>query len=753
MLDLTNCDREPIHIPNAIQPHGVLLVVEPEDFCILQVSDNTEAWLGQPAETLLRSALANWIDSAAIEQIQRCLSADFEVVNPLRLVVSDRPFDAIVHGVDGLIVLELEPTAAEPAINFFDFYRFVKSPLDRFQQADNLDYLCQAIVQTVKEITGFDRVMVYRFHKDGVGSVIAEACQAELEPFLGLHYPATDIPNQARALYQRNPLRLIPDATYRPVTLVPEINPVTQQPLNMSQCVLRSVSPLHLEYLHNMQVTASMSISLVQGQHLWGLIACHHASPKRIPYSTRTLCEFIGQVAAIEIKNKEESQSLDYRLKLAMTESRLIESIAQAKDLFQILEQYPQELLSLVNATGAVIYYQNQQICLGTTPQSEQVSALIQWLEHPLSQETCYCTTSLSKDYPDATDFADVGSGLLALTLSRLQNIYILWFRPEVVQTIHWGGQPDKRQTRAEDGTIQISPRTSFALWQEIMGGQSEPWLDCELEIAQEFRSSLLSLLMRNADELVQVNRELSRSNDELDAFAYIASHDLKEPLRGIHNYASFLIEDYGDRLDEDGVHKLNTLMRLTQRMEDLINSLLHFSRLGRVELNLIQTDLNLLVRDVLETLKVSRKTDEAEILVPQLLPVIRCDRIQINELFSNLLSNAIKYNESPQKRIEVGWLSDELAQEKLAQQGITTPSGQVPQVFYVMDNGIGIRDRHLDTIFRIFKRLHGPQRYGGGTGAGLTIVKKIVERHSGIIWVESIYGEGTTFYFTLQAG
>jgi two-component system, chemotaxis family, sensor kinase Cph1 len=232
------------------------------------------------------------------------------------------------------------------------------------------------------------------------------------------------------------------------------------------------------------------------------------------------------------------------------------------------------------------------------------------------------------------------------------------------------------------------------------------------------------------------MNFELQRSNEELDSFAYIASHDLKEPLRGIHNYANFLMEDYADVLNEDGVAKLQTLVRLTQRMEDLINSLLHFSRLGRAELMRQNVNLHELVQQAIATLSIARPQSEVEFRLSQTLPSVECDRAQVNELFTNLISNAIKYNDKPQKWVEIGYINQDL----------------ISPIFYVRDNGIGILPQHLDKIFQIFRRLHGRDEFGGGTGAGLTIARKIVERHGGRIWVESTPSQGSTFYFTLSA-
>jgi signal transduction histidine kinase len=240
----------------------------------------------------------------------------------------------------------------------------------------------------------------------------------------------------------------------------------------------------------------------------------------------------------------------------------------------------------------------------------------------------------------------------------------------------------------------------------------------------------------RAESELEERNEELHRSNQELDDFAYIASHDLKEPLRGIHNYASFLLEDYADKLDDDGRSKLETLIRLSRRMETLIDSLLQFSRLGRVDLAIDDVDLNGVLEEVLDAIAINLKENGVAVRIPSPLPVVRCDRVRVRELYYNLIVNAMKYNDKPEKWIEVGWSRDGAA---------------APPAFWVRDNGIGIQEKHYESIFRIFKRLHGRDKFGGGTGAGLTIVKKIVERHSGRIWVDSASGEGTTIFFTLE--
>lgn len=752
-VELTNRDsfgdslctnREPIHIPGRIQPHGLLLVLSEPDLTIVQISSNSRSLLGYSPEELLNAPLDRLLDSQQLEMIADCLSKDFQSVNPLKIVIDTTVFDGILHRHAGLLILELEPSQTQEPSNFFGFYRLIKGAISKLQNAHTLSEMCAVMVQEVRQLTGFDRVMVYQFDAEGAGQVIAEDRTNANESYLELRYPATDIPDEAKQLFTLNWLRLIPDVQYTPVELIPLLNPLTDQPTDLSFAVLRSASPCHIEYLCNMGVRGSMTISLLKNKQLWGLIACHHNSPRYLSYEVRTACEFLGQVMSMELTTKEENEDLDYKIKLKSIQSNFVEIIPQHVNLLGGLLSDEANLLELVNATGAAIVWDDQFYTIGRTPDDNQLSDLLAWIETQV-EGNVYSTATLSSVYPAAESFSKIASGLLALAISRVNRNYILWFRPEVVQTVNWGGNPNGLD---DNGEVRFSPRKSFAAWQETVRGQSFAWKPCEIDAVLELRSAIVGLVLRQADELAKINLELERSNNELDSFAYIASHDLKEPLRGIHNYSSFLIEDYADVLSEDGVSKLQTLVRLTQRMEDLINSLLHFSRLGRVELDFKQTDLNELVAAVLDVFRISLEQTNVEIRIPRSLPTVMCDRVQMSEVFTNLISNAIKYNDRAAKWVELGFLEPVKSSRKRQMDDGDAP--EMVTTFYVRDNGIGIPDHHLSNVFRIFKRLHGPTKYGGGTGAGLTIAKKIVERHGGDIWVESIAGEGSTFYFTL---
>jgi len=742
---LTDCDREPIHIPGLIQPHGVLLVLQEPDLTVIQVSANTFELIGHPPKDILGKPLLALLTPKQIAAIRQCLSEDFEYMNPLDISIKREAkllrFDGIVHRQNALIILELEPRQKSQKADFFEFYQRVKNTITKIQKAPTLLEMSDAVVKEVRKATGFDRVMVYQFDAEGAGRVIAEDRAEALTPYLGLHFPSSDIGEQAKQLYTLNWLRLIPDATYQPSALVPAHNPVDDRPTDLSLSVLRSVFPGHLEYISNMGVRASMSISLIQEQKLWGLIVCHHSTPRYVPYSVRTMCEFVGQVMSVELTNKEAHEDLDYKMTLKSLQGKLVESLSQSERFLDGLIQPDSNLLDLVSASGVAICAADQIICIGQTPPEAELPALRDWVKTQI-QHNQFETRSLAQLYPAAASFKAVASGLLALELSQFHQNYIFWFRREVVQTVNWGGNPNNPVEVTDSGETRLSPRKSFEKWQETVQGCSLPWRACEIEVVTELRSLIVGIILKQADDLAKINLELERSNTELDSFAYIASHDLKEPLRGIHNYSNFLMEDYAAVLDADGVAKLNTVVRLTQRMEDLINSLLHYSRLGRAELSRQPTNLAEVARQAIDTLSISQPQSSIEFRLPRSLPTIHCDRSQISELFTNLLTNAIKYNDKSEKWVEIGFTQSDSGD----------PEDPLLYTFYVRDNGIGIPPQHLERVFQIFKRLHTQDQYGGGTGAGLTIVQKIVERHGGKIWVESTLGEGSTFYFTLAA-
>ncbi len=751
-LTLTNCDSEPVQTPGCVQAHGALLVLDPADLTVLQASDNSEALLGHPPEELLGRPVVAVLGPDGEARLRAFLASEPTDRNPLYvLTLPDRgvvpPLDVTVHTIDGVAVVEFEATgrtdAGEP-----DYYALVKKTVNRLQTADTLRQFCDIAADEVRTLTGLDRVMVYKFHADGHGEVFAESKRADLDPWLGLHYPAGDIPKPARDVFTKIWVRPTPDVDGGLAEMVPLVNPETGQPLTMTHCALRGASIMYTEYLKNMKVTAGLTMPIRRAEDLWGLIACHHyAGPKFVPYQVRAACEFLAQVVSLQYKAAEDREHFAYRLKLDGVHQQLVAQAAHEGGLSAMTDGAP-VLLDGMAAGGAALYHSDRWWRVGTTPTEPELEALGEWLvgrpEFTSATRPLYATDALGRDYPPGTAFADVASGVLAFPLSRTNRNLMLWFRPETIHTIHWGGNPHEKPSVTGPYGPRLTPRASFELFAESVRGRSLPWMAVEVDAAARLRLLIMELVVSRAERLADLNTDLARSNDELDAFAYVASHDLKEPLRGIHKYAHQLLEDAAVA-DEEHRKKLEGLMRLTVRMDGLLDSLLHFSRVGRAALQLEETDLDEVLAEAVEMVGSRTADGRSEVIVPRPLPHVRCDRVRCREILVNLLSNALKYTDQKEKRIEVGFIDRNEAQPRGRPDGAAGHA-----IFYVKDNGIGIPAKHHGQVFKMFKRLHGRDEYGGGTGAGLTIVKRLVERHRGQVWLDSAPGAGTTFYFTL---
>ncbi|MBC8049863.1 MAG: GAF domain-containing protein [Chitinophagales bacterium] len=543
MVNLDNCDREPIHIPGAILPHGVMLVLDCTTLEILQAAGNTSALLGKPIQELL-GCPAETLFTPEQTQRMRGLGLESNLVKPRHFldpifrVTADYPLDASAHRSGGTLVLELEaadtadPYAAEPLAA-------VQVMVEGFGSASSLYNLCQMATDRVRGIAKYDRVMIYRFMADGSGWVIAESREPHLAPFLDLHYPAADIPPQARALYLKSWLRLITQVDYDPAPLTPTLNPDTGKPLDMSHAILRDVSPIHREYLRNMGVDASMSISIIVEGKLWGLIACHHNSTRRLPRHLRAVCELFGSMFSLQLEARYKSEQFEARLASRKVLQKLMLNLAGVDDYAYGLTQQSPNLLDYIHGgdvaldgmrRGAVAVRVDGLITsLGKTPNPEQMTALTEWLtSHMPEGEGVFETDRLGEVWPPAKEFATEASGLLAISVSRDPSDFIFWFRPELIETALWAGDPVKPM--GTDGG-RISPRKSFEVWKHTVRGRALPWTLAETDAAFDLRVSLLQVVLRRIEEATP---ERAKAHDRDKLLMAELDHRVKNTLANI---------------------------------------------------------------------------------------------------------------------------------------------------------------------------------------------------------------------------
>lgn len=514
-IDLDNCAREPIHIPGSIQPRGVLAVVREPDFEIRQVSANVADLLGVSVDEVLGRHLSALIGPAQAERVQQSASAfgDLRQRNPLELNLTvdgmSRPFDALLHREPGgVLLVELEIAFGERPFSFPNTYQAVRNSVEELNRASSMTELYDTTARAVRDLTGFDRVMVYRYDRDYNGEVVAECKQDDLNSFLGLHYPASDIPAQARAMYEKSWLRLISDVDYTPAPLVPTMDPASGTPLDLTHATLRSVSPIHIEYLQNMGVRASMSISLLRHGRLWGLIACHHyAGPHLPPYGARAAAEFLGSTLSLRLIDRFDDDQLRERLaSQSMLAHVTAATLNESESVASALLGTP-SLLDLLPSAGVVVSLGGEYHELGSVPPADVVAQVVTWARG--AGEEMASTERLS----DALPGLDLHEAAGALALNLPDEQYVVWFRQEVLRAVDWGGDPHNKAIAVREGDgVRLSPRKSFERWREVVDKCCEAWAPIQVETAEALRSHLVEELYRRTRGAFRVAEMLQRS-------------------------------------------------------------------------------------------------------------------------------------------------------------------------------------------------------------------------------------------------
>lgn len=736
IVNLTNCEQEPIHVPGSIQPHGFLVAID-KDFVIRYTSANVNDFASLEVEEILQNPIELLIGNNQLAEFLYYINhLQEKLTSPHIINIDNTQFQCVIHKSNDLLICEFEPvseqiprvsTVYDQAINFAKY----------MGQSMTLQQLCDNVATEIRALTGYDRVMVYRFDKEYNGEIFAESKSDDHEPFLGLHYPHTDIPIQARQLYIKNLLRLIVDINYTPVPIFTKEH-ATNESLDLSHSTLRSVSPIHVEYLKNMGVGATLTISLIHEGKLWGLIACHHYSYKYLDHYTRIAAQLQGHFLTSQIQVREMAEEYIVAATINKSlETLLNQTFLPERASLNDLVNQPQ-ILEICHAAGVAVILNEVVYKAGKTPDDDTILKIATWAKKRTSKGV-YSTSSLPKHFPEAEEWCSTASGILYYQLGVVHNETIIWFRPESLQTINWSGDPEKAIVKDING---LSPRKSFEKYQQIVKCQSYDWTKTELTAASTFSYSLqkfITLILLTEEETRQreLTKQLKESNLELENISWISTHDLKEPLRKIQLFSSRLL-DLEKNISPDVSITLQKMNASANRMQKLISDITNYSKIRHSEKSFEPIDLQELISKIEQELHEEIEEKNTEITTNGLssvegIPVI------VHQLFSNLIGNSLKFSKADvPARISI-------AQEAEPHLSPEPHDTRLYTKITITDNGIGFENEFSEKIFKIFTRLHASDKYPG-TGIGLALSKKIMQLHNGHIFAEGKKNEGAVF-------
>ena len=629
-LDLTGCDREPIHIPEAVQPHGLLFVVDPGSLEVRREAGRLEAvtgrdsWLGRSIAALLGEETVTRLREI-LETAPEGYAGRWEGANGLDYDVLARTNPA------GLIVeIEQSSQAARLGVELISRLDAAGASLER---AESLAAVCERAAEAFRGLTGFDRVMIYRFLDDAAGQVVAESCAEGMESFRNHRFPGSDIPRQARALYVRNPVRVIPHSDYQPQPL----RPAADAPLDMSDCALRSVSPIHLQYLRNMGVRASASMSIIVDDQLWGLVACHSPRPQLLPYELRMATTNLARVLSRQIKARADAELYRERLRLRQLEDDFVGSLPPGRSLARSLSEHAGDLVSLVDADGLAVVAGRKVTRFGSTPSDEAVLKMAGWVAaqpglKPLASH------ALSELRPEAAAWSTEASGLLGLHLRGDEPLTLLWFRAEIIETVRWAGNPSTAVKTGPAG--QLTPRASFEAWSETVRGRSRRWTPSQIESAQRLRVALLDFAAMT--RVRNLNRSLRASLDERDLRLGQQEFLIREVNHRVQNSLTLVSSFLGLQARQAEPEARRELLEARRRVRAV--SLVH-SRLYRAETG-TTIDLGRYFAELIDDLGASMGEDWAACMTHDLAPVrVEAGRaVTLGLVLTELIINAQKY-------------------------------------------------------------------------------------------------------------
>jgi light-regulated signal transduction histidine kinase (bacteriophytochrome) len=758
---LQRCASEQIQFAAAIQAHGVLLAIDDDDI-LRMASDNLEGFFQRAAATALNCPVAQLIGAEALLQVRAALNASLgsAPVAQFNLGMGSTGLGldlyAMAHRSGQWLVLELfadkvtNKLANEMANELADsgamddLFALVGNNLSDMLRHDNLADYSAYMANAIQQLTRFDRVKVYRFDSYWNGAVIAERRTDALPALLGHHFPASDIPPQARAMYEKNLMRVLVDTEAATVPLIPAHNPLNGPPLDLTHAMLRAISPVHIEYVRNMGVRATITLSLMHDGKLWGMVACHHAQPQRFTPALLRQLDLLGKSMALKLSALKHAVRLKSMDEVRQRLQRLTEVVRSAPTFDAAFRDLQDDFLALAGASGSYIATDEHCLAIGKVPAQHDLQGLLDWIRRQAFQDGVFMTDRLGLLYPPAQAYAGTASGVLAVALDANNHHFILWFRPETMRSTPWAGSPHRQVIMDEQGP-RLEPRRSFAAWVETAGGFSEPWPDSTVDAVRMFSFAVVQLLMQQVRQQTAVETAANQSRAE---FVVTVSHELRTPLTSIAGSLGLIMGGALGELPTPVMPVLEIVNRNAKRLSNLINDLLDIEKLlaGKMHLNLLPQPLLPQIVLALESmqaygepLNVRFKLIEAPAADALDAVSVQIDSNRLQQVLANLMSNAAKYSPSG-------------GQVDIRLKRVATVQLDAPRVrVEVSDYGPGIPQPFRHRIFQKFAQADTPDSAKkGGTGLGLAISRELIERMGGMIDFDSVEGQGSTFYFEL---
>ncbi|MFK7861648.1 MAG: ATP-binding protein [Granulosicoccus sp.] len=723
-VTLDNCDREQIHLSDAIQPIGALLVVEPESSRVIAASENAASLLNLGAQDIFSLSIGDI--SADIKDQIAALTNEALVIHEVLDFEYDHDgiqYDVVTHLHSNKRIIEFLPNNSPSAQSARHNMRLCNKTCTRIFQSHSFDDGMQIAVDAIRDLTGFSRAKIYRFLPDWSGETIAESGDGQLESYLGLHFPATDIPQQVRRIMSMVPYRAIGTNSDDAIPIVVAKEP--EETLDLTWSLLRSVSTMHTAYIRNMGVGATFSCSLMHQDNLWGLIACHHNEERLLPFDSWGLVQEISTALMLRYDQQQRTDVSDMIYKLRLIENQFASEVRKRGDVESVVGMLIPTLQKFLGADGFAFQYGTNLHMSGSTPPKEFVSELIKWSMSQSNPQDQFQTCELHKLWGPAKAHLDTACGVLIQPITVHRVCQLIWFRGPISKHVEWAGNPTKELVQSTNISEQnLQPRSSFKRWVVEHSEQSTPWKESELESAREIFKEFLDII---ASQVL-----LKEENDSLRSFTANAAHDIRAPLRGI-TMALEAMDD--DNFDEQAVRETHEIaQKSAMRLTELTAALLDLALITEQEHEIVSTDMNSVMRSVTELLVRDISDSNAIVEIDQ-LPTIHSNGGLLTRLFLNMVSNAMKYahpDRTPNIRIRRETDEDDCV------------------VISVSDNGIGIDHDKAETIFKPLLRLHTSEKIEG-TGLGLTICKKVLEILKGSIRLDKDYKNGSCFLITLS--